>query len=85
MTSQIFEFMGFIKMFTKSMMKKIPTCSKTLPVCTGLLEHNNYNISPPNCKKMLIFWQEGIFHHALSNYLSKSHNFGNLVLVMSSH
>ena len=30
------------------------------------------------------FWQVGIFHHVLSEYLSKSHNFKKIIFVTSS-
>ena len=51
----------------------------------GSSEHNNINISPADCSKIRIFGKKALFFpHALSKYLSKSHDFINLVFVMSS-
>ena len=41
-------------------------------------------IYDPKEQKEIEFWQEGIFRYALSKYLSKSLNFGNLIFVTLS-
>ena len=49
-----------------------------------LLKHGRTNILPPILQQDADFWQAAILHHALSEYHSKSHNFINVVCVMSS-
>ena len=47
-------------------------------------EHNSANISETICSEMIIFWQVAILDIVLSEYLDKSHNFRNLIFMMSS-
>ena len=47
-------------------------------------QHNWANISETICPELLIFWRVGVFDVVLSEYLNKSHNFTNFILMTSS-